>query len=127
MIAAPQPWMADAACAHLNLPAAEVDRLFFPQRHESVERGKAICAGCPVRAECLDYALTTRQTFGIWGGTSERQRREMRRELKALRPIRHGTEGGHSAHRRRGIPACDACLAAHSAYQAGWKAGRARA
>jgi WhiB family redox-sensing transcriptional regulator len=127
MIAAPQPWMADAACAHLDLTPAEVDRLFFPQRHQTAEHAKAICAGCSVREACLDYALTTRQTFGIWGGTSETQRRALRRDLKQPRPIRHGTEGGHSAHRRRGIPACDACLAAHSAYQAGWKAGKARA
>lgn len=39
------------------------------------ERAKAVCAECPVRRECLQFALATRQAYGIWGGMSEHERR----------------------------------------------------
>jgi WhiB family redox-sensing transcriptional regulator len=80
MIFDPQPWMVDAACAHLDLTPRELDRLFFPARGETADQARAICAGCPVRKSCLDYAVTTRQAFGIWGGTSEMERRAIRHE-----------------------------------------------
>ncbi|MGH9060608.1 MAG: WhiB family transcriptional regulator, partial [Acidimicrobiales bacterium] len=50
-------------------------------------RAKAICARCPVRAECLAFALATDQRYGIWGGTSETDRVVIargRRRLVAL-------------------------------------------
>lgn len=53
--------------------------VFFPDRGESLEPAKAICAECIVRDECLEYALDNRERFGIWGGTSERERRRLRR------------------------------------------------
>lgn len=53
--------------------------LFFPQRGDLTEYAKEICRGCVVRAQCLEYALENFEMFGIWGGTSERQRRRMRR------------------------------------------------
>jgi len=54
--------------------------LFFPGRGESTTDAKAICARCPVRQECLDYALDHTERFGIWGGLSERERRRIRRQ-----------------------------------------------
>ena len=45
-----------------------------------VAAAKAVCAGCPVRGACLEYALDTRQAFGIWGGTDEDERRAMLRQ-----------------------------------------------
>ena len=39
---------------------------------------KALCAGCPVRTECLEYALCDPDTEGVWGGTSLCQRRTLR-------------------------------------------------
>ena len=42
-------------------------------------KAKRICASCPMNKLCLAYALLNRETFGIWGGYSERQRRTMRR------------------------------------------------
>jgi hypothetical protein len=66
-------WMADAKCAGVD------PELFFPGRGESAEDAKAVCRACPVRVECLEYALVTNQTLGVWGGTSERQRRRLRR------------------------------------------------
>jgi WhiB family redox-sensing transcriptional regulator len=54
--------------------------LFFPERGQSCTEAKAICAGCPVRTECLDFAIVSCEQFGIWGGTSERERRRIRRQ-----------------------------------------------
>ena len=52
---------------------------FFPGRGEDLAPGKAICAGCVVRSDCLGYALADDQLQGIWGGTSDRERARMRR------------------------------------------------
>lgn len=72
----PEPWRAEAACADPTIPAD----IFWPQRGESVREAKAVCRTCPVTAECLDYALTTGAHHGIWGATTERERRRIRRE-----------------------------------------------
>jgi WhiB family redox-sensing transcriptional regulator len=47
-----------------------------------ITEAKAICAGCTVRAQCLDYALDTNQEPGIWGGLTEDERRTLRRHHK---------------------------------------------
>lgn len=49
------------------------------ERSQATREAKAICRGCPVRRECLAYALANREPFGIWGGCSERERRRLRR------------------------------------------------
>lgn len=64
-----EDWTKRAACHGVD------PNVFFPTRGEDVEAARAICDGCPVKAECLDYALRTSQKFGIWGGSSERDRR----------------------------------------------------
>lgn len=58
--------------------------LFFPPpgRLDLMATAKAICARCPVREECLDYALVTRQVHGVWGGMSERERSRIRRRRR---------------------------------------------
>ena len=58
--------------------------LFFPvsatgPATAQVAAAKAVCGGCPVRAECLRYAMQTAQDHGIWGGTTEEERRQARR------------------------------------------------
>lgn len=58
--------------------------LFFPVSAAGpavaqVAAAKAVCRGCPVRAECLDYAMRTVQDHGIWGGSTEEERRQARR------------------------------------------------
>jgi WhiB family redox-sensing transcriptional regulator len=53
--------------------------LFFPERGASQKEAKAVCQGCIVRKECLEYALDNDERFGIWGGFSERQRRRLKR------------------------------------------------
>lgn len=54
--------------------------LFFPERGASTREAKAVCRGCEVRPECLEYALAEGERFGIWGGLSERERRRVRRQ-----------------------------------------------
>lgn len=79
-----ETWRADAACI-----GEDVEE-FFPERGETTALAKSVCGVCLVRVDCLQYALVTGQKFGIWGGTSERERRRMRRGLvKAgrLRPL----------------------------------------
>ena len=60
--------------------------LFFPVGTTGyalvqIDRAKQVCTECPVRVECLDYALETNQDSGIWGGTSEEERRTLRRRI----------------------------------------------
>lgn len=73
MFIEPLPWAADAKC--LN---ADPD-VFFPEKGGSTREAKRICAECPVRLECLEYALEQDERFGIWGGMSERERRKLKR------------------------------------------------
>lgn len=73
-------WMNDALCRRRRL---DVDT-FFPGRGEPNAEIKAVCAACPVRTQCLDYALARGEKFGIWGGLSERQRRTVRRQRRQV-------------------------------------------
>ena len=62
--------------------------LFFPvgttgPAIEQIENAKAVCRACDVQKDCLDYALVTNQDSGIWGGTSEEERRALRRQWVA--------------------------------------------
>jgi WhiB family redox-sensing transcriptional regulator len=66
-------WMADASCRGANATA------FFPSDGSGVEAVQRVCAQCPVRLDCLEYALTNRLDYGVWGGTSERERQRIRR------------------------------------------------
>ena len=79
-----EAWRARAACR-----GHDTD-LFFPpgetgEATEQIEEAKAICATCPVRKACLEYALATRQEYGIWGGMTEAERRSLRRRRQAER------------------------------------------
>ena len=64
-------WMAAGSCA--DKPPA----LFFPSDGVGVEVAKRVCEECPVKSECLEFALENRIDHGVWGGTSERQRRRI--------------------------------------------------
>lgn len=72
-LALPLPWVSAAACR--NMPPSTM----FPHEGESLAAALAVCRGCPVRAACLEYALAYPEHYGVWGGTSERERRRMRR------------------------------------------------
>lgn len=69
-------WRSRGACLSAD------PELFFPlsSRGPSVEQlnqAKMVCTRCPVRPECLDFALATRQVHGVWGGTSEDERHRL--------------------------------------------------
>lgn len=64
---------------YANCRGADVD-IFFPDRGASTRGAKEICAACQVREECLEYAVTRGEKFGIWGGLSERERRKIRKQ-----------------------------------------------
>jgi WhiB family transcriptional regulator, redox-sensing transcriptional regulator len=60
--------------------------LFFPVGTTGpallqIEAAKAVCRGCSVKEQCLQYAIESNQEYGIWGATTEEERRYMRREL----------------------------------------------
>lgn len=103
---------------------------FFPEQYDAkgVAAAKAVCALCPVRETCLDRALERGEEFGIWGGTSENQRRKLRRQRKihkaSVMTAEHGTEAGYMWHWRHeeGPVTCVPCKDAHRATNAEAKA-----
>jgi WhiB family redox-sensing transcriptional regulator len=80
LAAQPDSWLNHAACAGTDTTG------FFPDRGQQdvIKQAKAICARCPVRAECLTYAMQNGEKYGIWGGYSEKERRKLRRWYVAL-------------------------------------------
>jgi WhiB family redox-sensing transcriptional regulator len=71
-------WQHSAACHD------EEPELFFPVSDmgpgaRQVEQAKAVCARCPVRSACLEYALDNGLDHGIFGGVTERERRNLAR------------------------------------------------
>jgi WhiB family redox-sensing transcriptional regulator len=53
--------------------------IFFPDDSVGVIVAKRVCVGCPVRSQCLEYALANGLEHGVWGGASEPERRRMLR------------------------------------------------
>jgi WhiB family redox-sensing transcriptional regulator len=79
-------WFDDAACRDADTT------VFFPTSDADADVAKAICAACPVRDECLEHALGTRQPEGVWGGLTPIERhRLIRRRQKAARKDRRRT------------------------------------
>jgi WhiB family transcriptional regulator, redox-sensing transcriptional regulator len=82
--AVPADWMSLGGCRDAD------SELFFPisslgPAQQQIAEAKAVCAACPVRAACLSYAVETGQPAGIWGGTTEDERRHIR-SAKTARP-----------------------------------------
>ena len=72
-----EPWMQDAFCAETDPEA------FFPDKGGSTRAAKSVCGACSVQSECLTFALQNDERFGIWGGLSERERRDLKRRTAA--------------------------------------------
>ena len=77
-------WRRSAACRGCDVA------LFFPVGStgpavDQIAAAKAVCGHCPVRADCLDFALVTNQESGVWGGATEEERRRLRRSWLAQR------------------------------------------
>lgn len=73
----PLDWQLSGACQYTD------PDLFFPGKGGSTREAKAVCRGCEVRADCLEYALGNDERFGIWGGLSGRERRKVARHAVA--------------------------------------------
>jgi WhiB family transcriptional regulator, redox-sensing transcriptional regulator len=77
-------WRDRAACRDMD------PDLFFPigttgPALDQIEAARAICRLCAVKDPCLEYALVTNQEAGVWGGTSEEERRRLRKRWLARR------------------------------------------
>jgi WhiB family redox-sensing transcriptional regulator len=105
-------WMESASCAGVD------SAIFFVDEGRSVARARSVCRACPVRQDCLDYALTNGERYGVWGGLTERERCKVVRGQTAPDVTdlacadKCGTTTGYDRHRRVGQGACADCLAA---------------
>jgi WhiB family redox-sensing transcriptional regulator len=75
-------WREHAACTTVD------SDLFFPvgvtgPAVGQIAAAKAVCAACGVRETCLEFAIATNQEYGVWGGASEEERRDLRRAWRA--------------------------------------------
>lgn len=67
------PYLTDAACDGVD------SELFYAEGGQAIARAKALCANCEVRERCLEWAVM-REEFGVWGGTTARERAAIRRQ-----------------------------------------------
>ena len=78
----PIGWRTSAACRDTD------PELFFPigttgPAVDQIASAKEVCVGCMARCDCLDFAVATNQDSGVWGGTTEDERRTIRRRLRS--------------------------------------------
>jgi WhiB family redox-sensing transcriptional regulator len=73
-----EPWLLKGACRGHKKPG-----LWFPERGESTKEAKRLCGECPVKQDCLEYAIRGGIHFGIWGGMTEKERLRYRRNQAA--------------------------------------------
>lgn len=115
-------WQEHAACK--DKPRA----WFFPGPNEHPDAARLVCRTCPVKPDCLEYAVTFPEPLhGVWGGTTVKERRALRRDAVQVKPRpRCGTEAGYAWHcRHDGLP-CASCLIAHRIAAAARKAERVK-
>lgn len=71
-----QPWRREALCKG-------ADHLFFTERGTPLDKAVTLCMECPVRIDCIGYAIETRPSYGLWGGLGAKPLQHIRRLLKA--------------------------------------------
>ena len=71
-------WMDDALCAQIGGDE------WHPEKGGATRQALAVCWRCPVREECLEYALVNEVSFGIWGGVPDFERRKLRAQRRAV-------------------------------------------
>lgn len=115
-------WQEEALCRQID-----VGDVFFPEVGGSPRLAQMICRDCPVKAQCLNYALERNEPFGIWGGLTQRERRKVKRGEKVaptLRPC--GTVAAFQRHVRDGETPCGPCRAAKNDASRRWAQDQAR-
>ena len=70
----PMDWANRGKCRDLKTD------IFFAEGGKKAMEAKLVCASCPVREKCLDYAIRNYEMYGIWGGHTAPERRDLRRE-----------------------------------------------
>tara|TARA_Y100000361_G_scaffold152765_1_gene172992 strand:+ start:150 stop:443 length:294 start_codon:yes stop_codon:yes gene_type:complete len=68
-------WMKKGSCRGL-----QTDIFYHEQGHLNINTAKAICSGCSIREQCLDYAMRNQELYGIWGGYTTSERSVLRKE-----------------------------------------------
>lgn len=78
-------WRASARCRRDNASYFFAPPHFERKPEKDAREGvaRALCRACPVRQECLEYALAVQETHGIWGGLNELERRRLQRKRAA--------------------------------------------
>lgn len=90
---------------HGSCRSADPLLFFHPQNERGAARvrrdraAKVICASCPVRVECADYAVRAREPYGVWGGLSEEDREQIYARLDTRHYPRRQGEGARLAAR----------------------------
>lgn len=115
MVDEAEAWRAEALCRGAD------PELFFAEKGVGSTAAAAIvrvvCEPCPVREECLEAGL--REQFGFWGGTSPRERRQLRKErgITLREPVVYvcGEMPAYWAHLRNGEEPCQLCRGANAA------------
>ncbi|MFI6639016.1 WhiB family transcriptional regulator [Streptomyces sp. NPDC050504] len=92
-----EAWRARAFCR-----SADPEELFVEGAAQN--QAKTVCAGCPVRTECLAYALDHRIDHGVWGGMTERERRALLRRRPTVTSWRGLLEAARTEHARHARP-----------------------
>lgn len=78
-------WTEEALCRQTGID----DTTWFPDKWSRSADAKRICAACPVSAECLEYAMRTKERYGVWGGLNSKERDELRSRGRQKKPFRH--------------------------------------
>ena len=81
-------WVTRSACKGLD------PTIFYPATDEEADEAKAVCAECPVQADCLEHAIGHREHNGVWGGATERERQRIIRRRRRLRSMGGSGEAG---------------------------------
>ncbi|MGV1004515.1 MAG: WhiB family transcriptional regulator [Candidatus Nanopelagicales bacterium] len=91
-------WQEVGACR-----GADQDLFFHPQNERGLARlrrdraAKMVCATCPVRVECADYAIRAREPYGVWGGMTEEERERVYLRIELAQFPRQRGEGAAAA------------------------------
>lgn len=109
-----EDWQHRALCAQTDPES------FFPDKGGTTQPAKKICLTCPVRQQCLDYALDHDERWGVWGGYSERERRRLKRGHNITPTLRHGGHQPSYGCYQRGCRHPDCCELT-AKYQREWR------